>query len=329
MVNSEYIPLTPMNKKVLSWVLFFSLAGIWGSSFILMKRGLESFSSQQVAAIRIFVAFVFLVPIAFKHIRKEHLKHWKAFAIMGLFGNLIPAFLFTESETVISSALAGMLNSLTPLFTLLLGFLFYGSKPERKQVLGISFGFIGAIGLVYDPAGMNDSGNALWYALMVVAATLCYGISVNNIKKYLQEVSPVTATVWSMSFIGPIAGVYLFSSTDFVSRIATVPHAWTSFGYICILGVVGTSISVILFNILIRQTGALFASSVTYLIPVAAILWGLADKETVIPSHLLWISVILGGVYLVNRKPSALISLQEEKKPSSLPSPAGEGGQSL
>lgn len=290
-----------MDRKFLGWILFFFLAGVWGSSFILMKRGLQTFSSQQVAALRIFVAFLAIIPFAFTHLRKEHLKYWKAFAVMGILGNFIPAFLFTKAETVISSALAGMLNSLTPLFTLLFGFIFFGVKPSRNQVIGISMGFAGAIGLLINVDANVNTQNSFWYAMMVVVATVFYGISLNTIRKNLQEVNAVTATVWAMSIIGPMAGAYLFS-TDFTQKFVTMPKVWSSLGYVCILGIVGTSISVIFFNILIKQSGVLFASSVTYLIPVVAVFWGVADGENIQLIHFLWISIILTGVYLVNRK---------------------------
>jgi drug/metabolite transporter (DMT)-like permease len=291
-----------VSTKFINWVILILLALIWGSSFILMKRGLEVYSSDEVAALRILIAFLFLSPLVFRHVKKTLLKHWKAFLGMGVLGNFIPAFLFTKAETAISSSLTGMLNSLTPLFTLLLGVLLFKTKTRWVNAVGIIIGFFGAIGLLMVGKSVNTNNNLL-FGFYVVLATLCYGFSVNIIKKYLNEVNSVTATVWAMMFIGPLAGVYLFGFTDFTSRLATNPLAVYSLDYVSLLAIFGTAISVILFNVLIRNTNALFASSVTYLIPIVAMGWGILDGESVLPMHFVWIGLILLGVYLVNKKP--------------------------
>jgi len=288
-----------MNTKFINWFILFLLAFVWGSSFILMKRGLEVFSSGQVAALRIFIAFLFLSPLIFRHVKKESLKHWKAFLVMGVIGNLIPAFLFTEAETVISSSLTGALNSLTPLFTLILGVLFFKTKTGLINTLGIIIGFVGALGLVM--VGKKDSDSiAFLFIFYIVLSTICYAFSVNVIKKHLGNVNSTTATVWAMMFIGPIAALYLFS-TDFTERVLSHPEALKSLGFICILAIFGTALSVIIFNVLIKNTNAIFASSVTYLIPIVAMAWGSYDKESVLPIHFAWIGLILAGVYLVNK----------------------------
>lgn len=296
-------------SKLLQWIILIVLALIWGSSFILMKRGLEVYSSEEVAALRILIAFLFLSPLIFRHVKKPMLKHWKAFIGMGVLGNFIPAFLFTKAETGISSSLAGMLNSLTPLFTLLLGVLMFNVKTRWINAIGIMIGFVGAIGLLTVGKSV-DLNNNLLFGFYIVLATICYGLSVNIIKKSLNDVNPITATVWAMMFIGPMAGLYLFGNTDFTSRLASNPKALESLGYVSILAIFGTALSVIVFNVLIRQTTALFASSVTYLIPIVAMAWGIFDNEAILPLHFLWIILILLGVYLVNKK-KASISLPE------------------
>jgi drug/metabolite transporter (DMT)-like permease len=266
-----------------------------------MKRGMESFTNNQVAALRIFIAFLFLLPLAFRHIKKDLLKLFPAFAGMGIFGNFLPAFLFTKAETIISSALTGMLNSLTPVFTLLLGFFIFKQKTKWTQVAGIVVGLGGAIGLLSLGKDNVNHGNIFAGGAFVVLATVFYGLSVNIIKAKLNGVNAITATVFAMCIIGPIAGIYLFS-TDFISRMHTQPLAWESLGYVSILAIFGTSLSVMVFNILIKEAGTLFASSVTYLIPIVAMIWGIADKEIITVYHGLFILVILSGVWLVNRK---------------------------
>lgn len=262
---------------------------------------MEVYSSDEVAALRIFIAFVFLSPFIFKHVKKPLLIHWKAFFAMGLLGNFIPAFLFTKAETGISSSLAGMLNSLTPLFTLLLGVIIFKTKTTVINTIGILIGFIGAVGLI-TVGKKEDMGNNLSYGLLVMIATICYALSVNIIKKYLNTVPSVTATVCAFLFIGPLAGIYLFGFTSFTQKVTTGPLALQSLGFISILAIFGTAISVIIFNMLIRNTSALFASSVTYLIPIVAMAWGIFDNEAVLPLHFAWIGLILLGVYLVNKK---------------------------
>lgn len=293
-----------LSTKAINWVILIVLALTWGSSFILMKRGMDVYSSGEVAALRILIAFLFLSPLVFRHVKKDLLKHWKAFAGMGVLGNLIPAFLFTKAETGISSSLTGMLNSLTPLFTLLLGVMLYKTKTRSINVVGILIGFIGAIGLL-TVGKTEDMNNNLLFGLYVVLATVCYALSVNIIKSSLGGVNSVTATVWAMMFIGPLAGVYLFGFTDFTSKLAEHPLAYQSLGYVSILAIFGTALSVIIFNVLIRNTNALFASSVTYLIPVVAMGWGILDGENVKVMHFVWIGLILLGVYLVNKKVGA------------------------
>ena len=301
-----------MNSKVLNWIILIALALTWGSSFILMKRGLDVYSSDEVAALRILIAFLFLSPLVFKHVKRPLLKHWKGFLGMGLIGNFIPAFLFTKAETGISSSLTGMLNSLTPLFTLLLGVLLFKIKTKFINVIGILIGFFGAIGLLM-VGKSEDMDNNLLFGFYVLLATICYALSVNIIKKELNEVNSITATVWAMMFIGPMAGIYLFGFTDFTSRLVMKPLAYNSLGYIVILAVFGTALSVMAFNKLIRSTNALFASSVTYLIPVVAMCWGIMDGENVQVLHFLWIGLILLGVYLVNKKIAAPKTIHVEE----------------
>ncbi|MGB3949367.1 MAG: DMT family transporter [Bacteroidia bacterium] len=301
-----------MNNKLVNWFILIALALTWGSSFILMKRGMEVFSSDQVAAMRIFIAFLFLSPLVFWHVKKSLLKHWKGYLGMGLIGNLIPAFLFTKAETGLSSSLTGALNSLTPLFTLLVGVILYRQKTGWMNVLGIIIGFVGATGLtmVGKEKGMNDE---LLFIFYVVMATVCYALSVNIIKQYLSGVDSLTATVWALLFIGPVAGGYLFT-TDFLQKLTTVSGAWQSLGYISILAIFGTALSVIVFNTLIKNTNTLFASSVTYLIPIVAMLWGIFDNEAVSAWHFAWIGLILLGVYLVNKELPASKSVDTQEK---------------
>jgi drug/metabolite transporter (DMT)-like permease len=293
-----------MKTQPLSWFYLILLSLVWGSSFILMKEGLTAFTSDEVAALRITIAFLALLPFMIKHYKNVNFKKdWKGLVIMGVFGNLIPAFLFTAAETQISSSLTGMLNALTPLFTILIGILVFKSKIQRYQVVGVAVGLIGAVCLMGFSEGGGETKN-INYALLVVAATFCYAVSVNGIKKYLSHLNSVAASVWAFTLIGPVAVLYLFLGTDFQAHLTQNPAGPASLGYVCILAVVGTAIAVVLFNNLIRISGIVFASSCTYLIPVVAIGWGLLDGETVTIVQFFSMGIVILGVWLINKKPS-------------------------
>ncbi|MCC6372604.1 MAG: DMT family transporter [Bacteroidia bacterium] len=289
-----------MSKKTIAWFLLILLSLIWGSSFILMKRGMDAFTSDEVAALRISIAFLFLLPFHIKYSKIDLKKYFVGLVFMGVFGNLIPAFLFTKAETQISSSLTGMLNALTPLFTIIIGMFWLRQKPGQLQIVGIIVGFIAAICLLLFDSGGNTFQN-FSYGFLVLLATICYAISLNGIKKYLGGLNSITATVWAFSITGPIALIYLFGFTSFTQHMGQSSLAWQSLGYISILAIVGSAISVILYNVLIKNAGTVFASSCTYLIPVVAILWGVFDGETVKIGQILSMAVIILSVYLINR----------------------------
>jgi len=288
-----------LESKISQLTTLLILSIIWGSSFILMKKGLESFSNIQVAALRIFFSFLFVLPFIIRNIKILSGKNIPSLVIVGILGFAIPAFLFTKAETRISSSLAGMLNSLTPLFTLIVGLTLYKCRTRWISIAGVLTGLIGATGLVLqDGFGMLKGING--HALLVVLATLSYGTNINEIKYKLQDLNSLQITSLSLLFVGPVAGIYLlFSNLD--SNIRT-EDSFINLGLIAILALFGSVIAVLLFNHLLKFTSTLFASSVTYIIPIFAILWGISDGESIRAIQLIWIGVILLGVYLVNRQ---------------------------
>lgn len=288
-----------LSKPLWQVLAILLLAFIWGSSFILMKKGLVAYSSSEVAALRMVIAFLCFLPFILYNIKKVDKKYWKYLIIVGLFGNGIPAFLFTKAETGISSSLAGMLNSLVPLFTITLGVLFFKVPTNKLKFIGVFIGLIGAVMLITGN-GFNIGESETSYSFYVIAATLCYAISVNTIKKYLQEVNSIVVSSFAFLFIGPPLLIYLFT-TDFVYTTFNNPEATTALSYIFILSLFGTAFSLIIFNMLVKQTSALFASTVTYLIPVFAIMWGVLDGELINLIQVLGIVVILVGIYFVNK----------------------------
>ncbi len=263
-----------------------------------MKRGLDAFTNNQVAAFRIFISYLAFLPFAIKHINKLKKENIISLLIVGFIGNAIPAMLFTKAQTRIDSSLAGMLNSLTPMFTLFVGLLFYKSRILLINIAGILLGLIGAIGLVNNGQNILTGDNS--YAIFIVVATIFYGISVNEIKFKLPSMSGIAIASLSFFFIGPFAGIYLLF-TDYSSAINSGLFL-PSLGYISILAIFGSFFAVMLFNTLIKYTSAIFGASVTYIIPLIAIMWGVVDGEPFTINHLLWITVILVGIYLVNKR---------------------------
>jgi len=290
-----------LNNKAWQWVTLIFLSFIWGSSFILMKKGLRSYSHDQVAAFRIFISFIAFLPFGIKYLKKVNKDNIVALFVVGFIGSTIPAFLFTKAQTNIDSGLAGILNSITPLFTLIIGLIFYNSKARLINAIGIFLGLIGALGLIiYSADGTHILGNINYYGFFVVIATICYGINVNHVKYKIKGLNGLELTSLAFMFVGPFAGIYLLF-TDFSQAIASEGYLLDLF-YIALLAVVGTVIALVIFNTLIQYTSALFGASVTYLIPIFAIMWGLFDGENLSVFQFLFMGLIFTGVYLVNKR---------------------------
>ena len=286
-------------KRWFQFSILMLLAFIWGSSFILIKVGIRSFSSDQAAAIRMLLASLVLLPLSFKNLKYFKGKNIKYLLIAGFFGSFIPAFLFTKAQTQIDSALAGMLNSLTPVFTLLLGVILYKLKFKWVQILGLVMGLLGALGLI---AGGKDVslGGINAYALFIVLATTFYALNINLIKAHLSHLNGIQITSLSFMFFPPVAIVYLLT-TDF-GPVLQNPQWPVHFAALAGLGIIGTAAAMLLMNSLIRRVSTIYASSVTYIIPIFAIGWGIVDGEQITLHHIGNMGVILLGVYLINKK---------------------------
>ena len=296
-----------MSKSFTSWGILILLAITWGSSFILMKKGMFAvdgstiFSDVQVGALRMLIAPLVLLPIALKHARLLKTKdNFLPLAIVGFCGNFFPAFLFTYAETGISSGFAGMLNSFTPVFSLLIGLFAFNVALNRNQLLGIAIGTIGIIALVI--SGKNASIKGEWsHILAIIIATLLYAISLNTIKHKLAGLKATQVSSLAFLIVLPFSLVTNYS-VGTLNTIQNHPLAWDALKWISILAVVGTAIAVILFSRLIQLTSAVFASSVTYLIPIVAVFIGLWHNETISPYQLTAMLVILFGVYITNSR---------------------------
>ena len=287
------------HPTALSWLLLVLLGLVWGSSFILIKRGLTAFSPAEVGALRIASASVFLVPVALPALRKLSRRHLKLLAFIGLFGSLGPAFLFAFAQTQLSSSVTGILNAVTPLNVLLLGSAFFGRTITRPEIMGLGAGLLGTIILTL-AGSTHGLGGINYYALLIIAASVCYGFNTNIIKNYLSDLKPTVITSVSLLLAGPPAVIYLFGASDFTHQVSS-GTVWWPLAAITLLGVVGTALALIVFNKLVQIRTAVFASSVTYLVPVVAIVWGVLDGESLSYLHFLGMGAILGGVYLANR----------------------------
>ena len=292
--------LIKFDSKLGHWIILIILSVIWGSSFILIKRGLDAFSFEQVATLRIFIASIFLAVLGRKFYTNIPIKKlWPIFCT-GVIGNGIPPFLFSKAQTYVDSGIVGVLNVLTPLFTILIGILFYNLKVKIINYLGVALGIIGTVYLL-TPQSEQLNDKTLYFSIIAILGTVCYGWSANILKAHLEDLNAIQITTISFTFIGPWAGIYLFCG-NFLEIMQSHPKALTSLSSIAILAIMSSAIAVIAFNKLIKMTGPLFATSCTYIIPIIAIIWGISDKEIIAMHHIIGFIIILSGVYLVNKR---------------------------
>ena len=289
-----------MEKNTTKWYLLAFLGCVWGSSFILMQFGLKGVNSLQLGSLRILFAAIFLIIVGFKQIPKIPSYKWKYIALTSVFGTFVPAYLFAIALSKIDGSVSSILNSLTPLNTLLVGLLFFGMSVQRTQIFGVIFGFIGCVLLIVFGEGENTTEN-YYYAVLVVIASVFYGINVNLIKKYLSDLKPLTISTGNfvIMFIPALIVLYFTGIFDIIQEA----KVQTSLGFIAVLGVVGTGVSNILFFKLIQVSSPVFASSVTYLIPVVAFTLGfLFMNETLSLTQLVGAFIVLVGVYFSSKK---------------------------
>lgn len=277
------------------------LALIWGSSFILIKQGLKVFAPDQVGALRVSSAFLFLLPAAILRLKELKSKHYGILFFSGMLGIFVPAFLFSFAQTRMSSSVAGIMNTLTPMFTMLIGVLIFAQRFRVIAIVGIVLSFGGAGLLILAREGGQITG-INFYALLIVLACICYGMNLNYIKFKIADLRALTITAVSVMMIGPFALIYLVAMTDFSETLTQTPGAWQAFGYIVLLGVMSTSIATFLFNRLVKISTPLFASSVTYIMPIVAVMWGVLDNEKLYAGHYIGMVAIVLGVYLANRR---------------------------
>ena len=290
-----------MTATFQKWFYLIVLSLIWGSSYILIKKGLVGLTPLQLGSVRILMTTVILAIFGWKQLKKIPLSSWKWIVFTSFFGTFFPSYLFAFAETVIDSSVAAVLNGMTPLFTLILGIVVFKSELKWSKTLGVLIGFGGTLILVSNEFSIK-SGSDSWYALLVVIAAFCYSINVNVIKYKLQGVSALGIALGNFLAILIPALVVLFISNFSWTSVITDPTVSTSLGYIFVLAFFGTALAKVMFNELVSISTPVFSISITYLLPIVAIGWGILDGETF--SLIQWVgcAFILVGVYLVTEK---------------------------
>jgi drug/metabolite transporter (DMT)-like permease len=284
-------------NRLLNWLLFLALSFIWGSSFILMKEGMIALTPYQVAAIRMLTAGIVLLPIAIKR-RKQFPSNYGLIILSGLLGSFIPAFLFCIAETRVDSALAGILNALTPICVIIVGSLIFHQKNSRNQVAGVLIGFAGLLVLLLSSGKIDLT--YISYALLLVLATLNYGFNVNMVNRKLLHIPSINIAAFAFTALIFPSVVVLWLTGFFSLSFSSSNVPW-SIGASAILGIGGTAIATILFYMLLKKAGPIFSTMVTYGIPFVAIFWGWLAGEAITLLQVICLIVILAGVFVSRR----------------------------
>jgi len=289
-----------MRNVQLRWIYLLVLSIIWGSSFILIKKSLIGLTPIQVGALRILITAIVLLSVGFKELFTIQKKHWYYIFLTAVLGTFFPAFLFAYAINGIDSSIASILNSLTPLNTLLIGALLFGFRFIPRQLTGILIGLIGTAILIFKGAELNPHQN-YWYAFFVIASSIGYAFNVNILKKYLSDLSALSVTTGNFVILIIPASMVLWYS-GFFQTFELTEATRPSLIYITLLAVFGTAFAKTLFNRLVQMSSPVFSTSVTYLIPIVAVSWGLLDGEHLKVIQLIGGGLILLGVYMTNRK---------------------------
>jgi drug/metabolite transporter (DMT)-like permease len=287
----------PENK----WLYLFLLSLIWGSSYILIKRGLVGLSPIELGSVRIVISTIFLLVLGFNSLSGLSRYHWKWLIITGFLGTFFPSFFFAFAQLHIDSSVAAILNSLTPIFTVLVGITLFATRMLARQYFGVVLGFVGSLGLVWGGAQINPN-QPIGYVLLIISASMCYAINIHFLKHKLSAVSPMAMTLGNFIAILPPALIMLFFSDFFSFQKLQNPEVITSLGYVATLAFFGTAIAKVMFNRFVKIASTVFVSSVTYTLPIVALFWGTLDGEKISSYQLLSTVVILVGVSLAHKK---------------------------
>jgi drug/metabolite transporter (DMT)-like permease len=286
------------SNKFIIWTSFLYLTLVWGSTFILNKRTLITFTSIQAASLRLtfgLSAMIWFVKPHLALIPKEKRFHLVVSALTGI---CIPAYCFALAQAGLPSAMTGVLNALTPCMAFILGIVFFRQSASWLKIAGLTLGFIGSAMIILVNAKGQLSLNA--YALWVVLAAMLYGFNLNWVKKYLAEV-PALPLATTAVVIAGVVGFCILLTTNWLESMRANPAGTTSFAAIATLGILGTALGQFFFARMLQLSSALFAGTITYFIPIVAVAWGLYDGEVLTWVHFLGILCIIGGILIISR----------------------------
>jgi drug/metabolite transporter (DMT)-like permease len=299
-----------MDNNRLKWIYLILLSIIWGSSFILIKKGLVGLTDYQLGSLRIVLTSIILFSVGFRSIREIKRKHWIWVAVSGFVSSFFPPFLFAMAQNHIDSGITSILNSTTPLNTVLVGALLFAIGVTKRQLLGVIIGFFGTLLLIYGGLKLENMGRAgdslsgevnYWYSGLVLLATIGYALNVNIIKKHLNDISALAVTTGNFIFVF-LPGLVILYFSGFFESILSSREMQISAAYILILSIIGTALAKVVFNKLVQISSPVFASSVTYIMPIIAVAWGVFDGEAFSLLQVVAAVVILAGVYLSNKR---------------------------
>ena len=290
-----------MNPEKERWVLLVVLSIIWGSSFILIKKSLEHFNPYEVGALRVLIAGILLLPIALLNIKKFPRKHLKWLIIAALTGNFIPMFLFPIAEMQISSSIAGIVNSMMPIFVIIVGSLFWKFSTTNRQLVGVAISFSGACILAL--SGGESGELKLIPIVLLLVATLCYAISTTTVKSKLHEIPAKILSAFVFSFVLILPSLISLVFSGFFTKLEPNKDLFIGLGFVSLLSIFGTGLAMMLNYRLLNISTPLFASTVTLLMPVVAVIWGILDGEKLTLMQGFGGLVILAGLIFLRAKP--------------------------
>ena len=277
------------------WGLFISLALIWGSSFLLIAVGLDSFHPGVVTMLRVAfgAAVIALVPAA--RSRRIDRADWPRIALLAAVWVAIPFTLFPIAQQWIDSAIAGMLNGATPIFTALIATILLRTLPGPMQIVGLALGFAGILAIALPSAGSGTTAGV--GVTLVIVATIGYALSLNM-------VPPLQQKYGSLPVIARVQWVAALMVVPFgLSGVGDSTFSWASFLAVVAIGVLGTGLAFVMMGTLAGSVGATRASFLTYLLPVVALVLGVVFRdELVSPVSVIGAAMVIAGAVLASRR---------------------------
>ncbi len=290
-----------MNKEKEKWIILAVLSLIWGSSFILIKKSLEHFSPYQVGALRVLISGILLSPIAILNWKNFPIKQLKWLLLAAFAGNFIPMFLFPIAETKVSSSIAGIMNSMMPIFTIIVGALFWKTKTTSRQILGILISFSGVVLLMV--SGEKSAETPIFYVGLLLFAAFLYAVSVTTVGAKLTHIPAKMMSSFVFFYVLFLPSLFSLYFSDFFKVFSFTKENMIGMGFVATLSVLGTGLAMMLQYRLMSISNPLFASTVTLLMPVVAVIWGVIDGESfTVPQAFGALIIFLGLIFLRKKK---------------------------